>query len=165
MCKHYFPIILFRQPISCQRPIITRYFIIRPALMRTFTVVILHHYYLTTITHFSTISYWSIQRCPKKDFEFSEANSLFFIRTKTKIDEAQYSYYLKVLSLKMFGSFFCKWLFKRNIDHRYFDFLFLNFPASILFLIRSYFVANFNLIVFIKLVLKKSVAKILITFQ
>ena len=40
--------------------------------------------------------------CPKKDFEFSEANRLFFIRIKTKIDEAQYSYYFKVLSLKMF---------------------------------------------------------------
>ena len=40
--------------------------------------------------------------CPKKGFEFSEANRLFFIRIKTKIDEAQYSYYFKVLSLKMF---------------------------------------------------------------
>ena len=70
------------------------------------------------------------------------------------------------INFTAFQSFFCKYLFQRNIDHYYFDFLFLNFPASILFLIRSCFVTNFSLAVSVKSVLlKKSVAKILVTFQ
>ena len=54
-----------------------------------------------------------IFRCPlgtlKKDFEFSEAPVLsfwkkytFLYKNQKKIDEAQYYYYLKLLSLKMF---------------------------------------------------------------
>ena len=48
----------------------------------------------------------------------------------------------------VFLSFFHKKLFKRNIDRRYFDFLFLNFPPPTLLLIRFYFfLTNFSLIV------------------
>ena len=42
---------------------------------------------------------------------------------------------------------------KRNIHHHYFDFLFLDFPASILFLTYSYLLTNFSFVVLIKFVL------------
>ena len=115
-------------------------------------------------------------------------------KKQKNFDETQYSYNLKVLSLKMllFCSYFVRSIllllgyfnttleefkgiylnrrsdyitknefyddpiifFKVARSSRYFDVLFLNFPASILFLICSYFLTNFSLIVYIKFLFK-----------
>ena len=113
LCKQHFPIILLRQPISRQRPIMMRYFVIRPALVITFiySASLLLCYSGSYLYNFILIHPMVPIGCPKrKTLNFWKHPSISILKKYTfpykdqkKFDEAQYSFYLKVLSLKVFA--------------------------------------------------------------